>query len=547
ICLMAVATLLLVIAASNLAGMLMTKGVGRRSEMSLRASLGAGPWRLVRQSLTESIVLAIAAGIAGLAGARIGIAVLLSEIPRQTGDPTLALPTVPIDAHVLLFALTVSLVTALTIGVGPALSAARVNLLSSLKAGEAVDPGTARSRLRPLVLGLQVALALVLLVVAGVLVRSLLRLELAPPGYDADHVVIADVQLPYRPIQSGAERVAAAAAAADAFARVLETGRASPDVTAAATTGDIGGLGLGLATSRTTIIARLGDRTTNGYRSATVGYVSADYFSAMGIGLLRGRAFDARDAAAPDQTVIVSMRLATELWSGQDPLGELVAFSSPASPFAPRWLTVVGVVQSVTLPTEEYPQPALYVPIESNPLLASALVVRGTGDASQLIAHITAAVARGDRTAIVASARTMDDSIEAMRFPGRLSASLLGSSGAASLVIAIIGVFGLVSYAVAQRTREIGVRMVLGATGADVVRLVLVDVARAMGLGLTIGLAAAFGALRYASHALVPLPNLDPLTFVTVPAMLAAAVLLACYVPARRAAGIDPNVALRHL
>jgi putative ABC transport system permease protein len=267
----------------------------------------------------------------------------------------------------------------------------------------------------------------------------------------------------------------------------------------------------------------------------------------MGITLLRGRAFDARETAAPDQTVIVSARLAGDLWPSRDPLGEGLAMSSPDSPYPPQWRAVVGVVASVTLPVEEYPQPAFYVPIETNPLLASALVVRGTGNPSQVIARVTDAVTRGDQTAIVASARTMDDSIQAMRYPRRLSASLLGSSGAASLVIAVIGVFGLVSYVVAQRTREIGVRMVLGATHGDVLRLVILDVAGVIGVGLTIGFAGAFAALRYASHALVPMPDPDPLTFVAVPAILAAAVLLACFVPARRAAAVDPNVALRHL
>jgi predicted permease len=541
-----VAMLLLVIAASNLAGLLMARGVGRQGEMAIRASLGARPWRLVRQSLTEGGLLAVVGGLAGLVGSRLVIALLLYEIPRQTADPTLVSPSAPLDARVLLFAIGAALITALTIAVGPAIHGSRVDLLSSLKGDETVDRAGGRSFVRRAVLGTQIALALVLLIVAGVLVRALLGLELGSPGYDANHVIIADVQLPYQALQSAVSRASAEAETARSFTRIAASVRTLPDVAAVAVVFD-SGQGVGLATSHSTIVAERGDRAPLAYHAAISGSVSAEYFSAMGIPVLRGRGFDASDAAAPKETVVVSERLASEVWPGQDPLGQRLALSSPNSVSPPEWRRIVGVVGSVTAPLEEYPQPTLYVPIESNPLSASALVVRGNGSAAQLMQHITEAVTRGDQTAIVSSARTLNDSVRAMRYPRRLSASLLGSSGLASLLIAIIGVFGLVSYAVAQRTREIGLRMVLGATRGDVLRLMMLDVARVIGLGLATGFVCTFVALRYASHALVPLPELDPLTFVTVPAILVTAVLIACYIPARRAAAIDPNVALRHL
>lgn len=541
-----VAMLLLVIAASNLAGLLLARGVGRQSEMAIRASLGARPWRLVRQSLTEGVLLAVAGGLAGLVGSRVVIALLLHEIPRQAADPTLVSPSAPLDARVLLFAIGAALITALTIAVGPAINGARVDLLSSLRGGETVDRAGGRFFVRRVVLGTQIALALVLLIVAGVLVRALLGLELASPGYDANHVIIADVQLPYQALQSAASHASAAAETVRRFTRIAASVRALPHVAAVAVVVDRAE-GVGLAAARSTIIAKRADKAALAYHAAISGYVSAGYFSAMGIPVLRGRGFDASDAAAPKETVVVSERLASEVWPGQDPLGQRLALSSPDTVSAPQWRTVVGVVGSVTAPLDEYPQPTLYVPIESNALSASALVVRGNGSAPQLMQQITDAVIRGDQTAIVSSARTLDESIQAMRYPRRLSASLLGSAGVASLLIAVIGVFGLVSYAVAQRTREIGLRMVLGATRVDVLRLVMLDVARIIGLGLATGFACTFVALRYASHALVPLPELDPLTFVTVPTILATAVLIACYIPARRAIAIDPNVALRHL
>jgi hypothetical protein len=279
----------------------------------------------------------------------------------------------------------------------------------------------------------------------------------------------------------------------------------------------------------------------------SAGYVSADYFTTLGIPLLRGRQFDVRDRRPIATTIIVSERLATELWPGKDPVGEWLAFHSPDSRIPPRWLEVVGVAASVTLPLEEFPRPVLYVPIESYPLLASTVLVRGHGNLGRLIDGAKRAIRQADRTAIVMQARPLDDAVNAVRYPRRFSAALLSVSGLAGLMLAALGVFALMSYAVAQRLAEIGVRIVLGAQRRDVIRLVLRDGVGVAVVGIVAGFALAFAAIRYASHAIVPLPDADAVTFIVVPIVLVAMVLLACVLPARRAARVDPLVVLRNV
>jgi predicted permease len=544
--LMAVAMLLMVIAATNLAGMLLARGLARRTEIGIRLSLGAGKARLVRQLLVESLLLAAGGTLAGLALARVLVVVALREIPRLPGiNPGALSVDAPLDWRVLLFAAATCFVTALVVGLLPASAAVRTDLLSSLTSSGAGVPRQARSRMRRLVLVPQVALALVLLLVSGVLVRSLLRVELASPGYDPAHVVVLQIQLPFQPSLRTNEQYAAERERLKLVsARILGRASAVPEVESAALTGETI-QGVALAESGTTIIARSEYGKANAYKGATTGYISAHYFQTMGIPLLRGRPFDQRDVLSVAATTIVSERLAQELWPGRDPIGEAIAFHSPQSRTPPRWMEVVGVATSATLPLEVFPRPVFYVPIESTPHSATTLVVRGTGHPAQLIDRVKKAVAGSGDGAIVARARPLTEVVAAVRYPRRFSAALLGVSGLAGMILMSVGVFGLMSYAVAQRVAEIGVRMVLGAQRRDVIRLIVLDGAGVVTAGIVIGFALAFAAIRYASHAIVPLPDIDALTFIVVPALLIAVVLLACYLPARRAAKVDPLVVLR--
>jgi putative ABC transport system permease protein len=544
--LMAVGTLLLIIAGANLAGMLLARGVSRRGEIAIRLSLGMSRIRLVRQLMTESVLFAIGGGSAGLLAACVLVAGAIHGLPAQlpgSGGVATAVD-VPVDLHVIAFAFGSCFLTALLVGLAPAAQAMKVDLLSAL--GGATGPASrqSRSRLRRIVLVPQIALSLVLLLVTGVFVRHMLRLELAYPGYDASHVVALDIQLPQSDFQTAEGRQKAGAETREIHARILDRLAALPGVTSAALTFQLPD-GVPLALIGTTIIARSDYGTTNRYRGVTSGYGSADYFTTLGIPLLRGRLFDARDRDPIAKSVVVSGRLANELWPGREPIGEQIAMHEPASIYPIRWLDVVGVVGSVTLPAEEYPRPAFYLPIESAPLIGSTVIVRGGGNAAELAAHAKQAVAQAEPTAIVARARPLEEAIGAVRFPRRFSAALLGASGTAALILAAVGVFGLMSYAVAQRVGEIGVRMVLGAQRRDVIRLILSDGAGALVAGIVIGFALAFAAIRYASHSIVPLPDIDAATFIVVPALLVAVVLLACYIPARRAAKVDPLVVLR--
>ena len=542
----AVGTILLIIAGANLAGMLLARGVSRRSEIAVRLSLGISRRRLVRQLLVESLLLAIASGAAALVIARILIAAALHGLPSQLPGSTGAaiLIDVPLNAHTIAFAFGSGLLTAIVVGLAPALQAMRVDLLAALAGGAALT-GTSRSRLRRIVLVPQIALSLVLLLVTGVFVRALLRLELAPPGYDAAHVVALSVQYPLRPLATEAERRGEADALTATQARLLTRLAAIPGVTSAALSETNPVDGLPLALMSTTIIARSDYETTRQYRGVTRGLVSADYFRTLDIPLVRGRAFDARDRTPEARTVIVSERLAEEIWPGRDPVGQQIATGSPNSGFPLKWMTVVGVARSATRPLDEYPRPVFYMPIELEPLMGTTFLVRGAGHPAELATAGKAAIASADPSVLVERARPLEEILSGVRYPRRFTAGIVGASGTAALLLAAIGVFAMMSYAVAQRIGEIGVRMVLGAARHDIVRLILRDGAAVALAGIGIGFALAFAVIRYVSHAIVPLPDLDTATFVTVPLVLAGVVLLACYLPARRAARVDPMVVLR--
>jgi len=548
----AVATLLLVIAGANLAGMLLARGVTRRSEIAIRLSLGVTRVRLVRQLLAESALIAAAAGGAGLLLARVLVAAALRGLPAQIPGGNAAAVTidVPIDARVIAFAFASGLFTALVVGLAPAIQALRLDLLAALNATTPTATHS-RTRLRRLILVPQIALAVVLLLVSGVFVRQLLRLELARQGYAPDHVVMLQTQFPQRrsPLAPYTPEVAAAQRqeAADlrvAQDRIVERLSATPGVSAAAVT-EVSFDGVPLPIGWTSIISRADYESTRQYRGVTFGLASKDYFTTLSIPLLRGRLFDARDRGEHATSVIVSERLANELWPGRDPIGEQLAQHSADSIYPIRWMTVVGEVASVTRPTEEYPRPVFYMPIESQALVGTTFLVRGAGSPAELASAAKQAIVSVAPSVIVTEARPLEATINDVRYPRRFTAGLVSASGLAALLLAAIGVFALMSYAVAQRVGEIGVRMVLGAGRRDIVRLIVGDGAAVAIAGIAVGFALAFSAIRYASHAFVPLPDLDVATFVAVPAILAVVVLTACYLPARRAARVDPLVVLR--
>jgi predicted permease len=541
----ALGTILLFIAGVNLAGMLLARGMARRTEIAIRLSLGIARWRLVRHLLVESAAVALAAGAVGLLIARLALAAALHGFPSQIpGGTGVALSIdVPVDGRVLAFAFASGLATALLVGLVPALQALRIDLLAAL-AGATATTGPSRSRLRRLVLIPQIALALVLLLVTGVFVRNMLRTELADPGYDPRGVVTLDVQLPREAFDTAERFREGREARLVLQQRIVDRLASLPGVTAVSVAG--AGLdGLPLPASNTTIIARSDYETTRQYRGVREGFVSKDYFAALRIPVLRGRVFDVRDAVEDSMSVVVSERLANEIWPGRDPLGEQIAHHSPDSPYPIRWRTVVGVVGSVTRPADEFPWPIFYSPVERNAFMGTTFVVSGEGSPARIAAAAKDAVRTIDPSVLVTQVRAMEDTVSGLRYPRRFTAAAVGASGMTALLLAAIGVFALMSYAVAQRRPEIGVRMVLGADRRDIMRLIFRDGVAIVLAGLALGFALAFTAIRYASHAIVPLPDADAATFIAVPIVLTVVVLGACYLPARRAARIDPLVVLR--
>lgn len=541
----AVGTILLFIAGVNLSGMLLARGMARRAEIAIRLSLGIGRFRLVRHLVAESVLLALGAGVIGLVIARLAIAAALHGFPSQIpGGSGVAISLdVPVDLRVIAFAFASGLATALLVGLAPAYQALRIDLLAAL-AGATATTGRSRSRLRRLVLIPQIALALILLLVTGVFVRHLLRVELAHPGYDPRRVVTLDIQLPQRALETAEQRRELTAETVALQKRIIDRLTSLPAVRSAAVAG--GTLdGVPLARSITTIIARSDYETTRQYRGVRQGFVSGNYFETLGIPLRRGRVFDERDTAAAATSVIVSERFANDIWPGKDPIGEQIAMHAPDSRYPIRWLTVVGVVGSVTLPSEEFPWPVFYSPVERTGM-GTTFLISGEGNPAQLGAVAKEAIRTLDPSVLVTQVRAMDDTVSGLRYPRRFTAAVLGASGTAALILAAIGVFALMSYAVAQRFTEIGVRMVLGARRRDVIRLILRDGASVALAGIALGFTLAFAAIRYASHAIVPLPDADAVTFIVVPLVLSAVVLFACYLPARRAARVDPLVVLRN-
>ena len=301
-----------------------------------------------------------------------------------------------------------------------------------------------------------------------------------------------------------------------------------------------------LAASITSIIARSDYETTRQYRGVRQGFVSKDYFEALGIRLLRGRDFDERDTAEGSTSVIVSERFANDIWPGKDPIGEQIAMHSPDSRYPIRWRTVVGVVGSVTRPTDEYPWPVFYSPVERG-AWGTTFVISGDGNPAQIAAAAKDAVRSVDPSVLVTQVRPLEETVSGRAVPTPFHApAIVGASGTAALLLAAIGVFAPDVVAVAQRRAEIGVRMVLGAQRRDIMRLIFRDGVAVVLAGIVLGFALAFAAIRYASHAIVPLPDADAATFIVVPIVLSIVVLFACYLPARRAARVDPLVVLRN-
>ena len=542
-----VVAIVLLIASANIAGMLMARGVGRAGEMAIRRVIGASGGRLVRQLLTESVLLASAGGALGAL-----LALWLLTVFRTYTPPEYAVD-VRMDFRVLLAIAGMCLSVGLLIGLAPALRATRANLLSALPGAGVGVTSRVRTRLGHWVVIPQVGLSLVLLIAAGLHVRALMKIELDDLGYDPRQVVVLSGGLrpvpgeptkpPYPPgmAEKRAERSRAF------YRQMLAAARAIPG-TAGVGISDVLPLNAPEMSAWSAVSQDGPDAgTTDGIPTARA-LISPGYFRAMGISVRAGRDFDDRDTRTTPKVAIVSESLARSLWPGRDAVGRAIASKNnfPGPTDRIEWREVIGVADDIDpILREGRRNPFVYLPLgqEWQPT-AGSVVARVPGDQLPVVQRLKQAVASADPLAEVFRVQTMNQMIAGILYPRRLAAAILTASGLIGLVLASLGLYGVISYSVGQRAHEIGIRTALGAERRDIIRLVLREALKTMGVGTLAGFALSYTALRVSSR-IVPVPPMDLLTWVVVPLLLAGVILAACYLPARRAARVDPMVTLR--
>jgi putative ABC transport system permease protein len=525
--LMCAAGCVLLIACANLASLLLARAVARRREMAVRAALGAGRGRLVRQMITEGMLLSFCGGVLGLGVAMGGMQLLATLAPLG-----FAASGAHLDATLLAFTLGLSLVTGLLFSTVPALQAAGASLADALRQGGRGGTGRGAATRDGLVV-LEVAAALVLLVAAGLMLRTLGRLRAIEIGFRPDHLLTMRTTLPaakYRNRQLAF------------FNRVLEGVRALPGVDDAA---------------YGSMLPFLSAGNTQGYRvegralppgepgDALLRVATNDYLKTLGVRLVEGRLPDARDGENAPPVIVINETLAKKFWTSETALGHRIALSDNH----PIWRMIIGVVKDVHERGYELEmKPGVYIPfaqIQDTWAQPESLVVRVKGEPSAMTAAVRRVIASVDPEQPVAAIRTMDDIVALDVADRRQQMTLLGAFAGLALLLASIGLYGVLSYAVTQRAREIGVRMALGATGPQVVRMV---VARGLALtaaGLATGTAGALAATRSMKTMLYGVEAADPTTFAAVAALLSTIAALACWVPARRASRVDPITVLR--
>jgi predicted permease len=531
--------LVLLIACANVANLFLGRGAHREREMALRAALGAGRGRLVRQLLTESLALGLLAAAAGLVIAEGGRRLLLATAPA--GVPRLE--EARLDLVALAFTVTLGVLASVLFGLAPALQAARIDLRAGLgEGGRGITSG--RDRLRRVLVAAEVGLALTLLVGAGLLLRTGVNLSRASLGFDPEGLLSARIGFPAEGYE-GHERPARA------FEAILERLRARPEVVGAALVSKIP-----LTTGRTTngLIPEGREFSARTAIETDLQIVSPGYFDTMRISLRAGRTFTAQDRRGMPKVMVIGEELARQAFPGQDPIGKRIACCEPgeAGPDSPSFQVVVGVVADVRSSSPGAPpRPQFYLPLDQVPAEAwdwtsrtLGVVVRGTGTEPAVLSKLTplvrAAVREVDATVPVYDVRSMVDRRQQTMGQERFGAALLSGLGLVGLVLAGVGIYGVVAFFVNQRTREMAVRLALGAGVRDVVTLVVRQGLQPVVAGLALGVAGAVVAGQALRAVLFGVGALDPLTLLAVTAVLLVVAGLASWLPARRAARVDP-------
>jgi putative ABC transport system permease protein len=519
----------LLIACANLANLLLARATARHREISIRAALGAGRARLVRQLLTESVVLAICGGAAGLILAKWGLDALLALAPSnlsRTGD-------IRLDGGVLLFSLGLSILTGLLFGIAPAWLAARADVNEALKQGtRGSTEGGARGRLRGALVVIEVTFALVLLGGAGLLARSFIQLAHVDPGFIPEHATLMRLSLPQRKYAKPEQQTAFADA-------LLERLKNLPGVQAVGLTHAmplVGDYVLGFNIEGRPAVDPSDLPSLNYYA------VTPDYFRAMGIRLVRGRLFTPQDDAKAPRVCIINETLARQFFPNDNPIGKRMNITNGPD----TWREIVGIVGDIKqYGVDKATSSQGYEPFAQVPFSSMNVVIRTTGSPAAVLGALRPAVYAVDKDQPVGAIRPVEeimvDSISRQRF----AMTLLTVFSGVALVIAAVGIYGVMAYNVVQRTGEFGIRMALGAQQRDVLRLVLTQGGKLIGLGLAIGLVATLAASYAMRSILFNTSAYDPVTLSSITLLLGAVALVACFFPANRATKVNPIEALR--
>jgi putative ABC transport system permease protein len=528
--LLAAVGFVLLIACSNVANLLLARATSRHKEIAIRSALGATRLHLIRQLLTESLMLALLGGGLGLLLALWGVDLLVSINP----DNIPRIQEIGVDRWVLGFTLLLSVFTGLAFGLVPAIQSSRLDLTESLKDSGRNLTASARHRVRSLLVITEVALALVLLIGAGLMIKSFYGLLQVRPGFNPEKLLTMEISLRGTNYSESDKR-------AEFFRNVLERVKNQPGVESAGVTAS-------LPLSRNEHMYGLimeGQSNTASATLPTSSYaaVSADYFSTMGIPLVKGRYFTEQDNKSGRRVAIINEALARRYFPNEDPIGKRLEITN--GPPAQREIVgVVGDVKQSGLDKDVTAQ--IYEPYLQQPYSTMSLVVRGSGSPASLTGAVRSQVQVVDRDQPISNIKTMEQLVADSVAQPRLSMFLLGIFAAVALLLSAVGIYGVMSYSVFQRTHEIGIRMALGAQARDVLRMIVGQGMSLALIGVGLGLTAAFVLMRIMSSLLYQVSATDPSTFVAISFLLTGVAFLACYIPARRATRVDPMIALRN-
>ncbi|HKQ74362.1 MAG TPA: ABC transporter permease [Blastocatellia bacterium] len=533
---MAAVAFVLLIACANVANLTLSRATGRMKEIALRLALGASRWRIIRQLLTESVILAVLGGAIGVLLAMWGVDALKAMMPDDAPAMMPGYDQLGLNSRVLVYTLAVSLVTGVLFGLAPAIQASKPDLNETLKDGAGKTEGAGRYRLRAALVVAEISLSLVLLFGAGLLMKNFLAILKINPGVNPDNVLTMGMTLPTAKYKDGAQRRAF-------YEELIRRARSLPGVETAAL---VSHLPLGGSNSSASFLVEgvpdppPGQDFDGRYRVCT-----PDYFKTMGVPIVRGRSFTEADTSDSRRVIIVNETLAKRFWPNGDAIGKHIRFTGSLD--RNPWMEVVGVVGDVKHEMVTPITPDYYLPLAQDAWETMFLVARTQTEPLVLAAPIRSEIQAIDRDQPIFEVNSMVQVRDRSIMHYRISSVVLSVFGVFALILAATGIYGVMAYAVSQRTREIGVRMALGAQRGDILKLLVIRQGMRMtAIGIVVGLAGAIGLAQVLKGMLYGVSAIEWATFTGVTLLLAGVSLLACYIPARRAAKVDPMVALRY-